>query len=808
VDLLSAQVGKAGQWADQYRYWLAQAYIQGTNYQAAADTFAQLIKEFPESVRLLEASYGEAEARSKLGNWRRVIQLLQTPDGTFQREAQARPNDQFVIRGYLLLSEALLEEKEHSEAENILARLAGRDLAPDFQWHRQYLLCRIQMADERLDEALANSTNLLTFAANTGQRNLQAESAVLQGQILEQLNRWEAAVQAYTNNLAETMSAEHQRQALLKIIELTLAQNRIGEAAQKMELFFAQHPQDAASDVALLTLGELHLKQHYANLQTNRTNGLSVVPANSLEQALAHFDRLIANFSQSPLLGKAQLNKGWCLWQQGRIPESQIAFKAAAEQLPFSEDKAVARFKLADAQFSQKEYTNALQNYRSVIQDFVNLPRVRNGLFDQALYQMLRASLEAKDFGGATDAMKQILQSYPESLFGDRSMLLLGQHLTLAAKPPEARAVFRDFTNRIPGSPLLPEVELAVARSYVQEEDWSAAIGAYNGWIVRFGTNALRPQAEFYRALANSWAGCETNALALFANFVAQFPTNELAPRAQYWVAEHYYRQGNFTNAEIHYESLSQRPYWPKTYLTYQALMMAGRAAFARQSWKNAEGHFTALINDNYVMSNHCDLAAEAFFALGDTILKGDADPANPLGRFDEAKEAYRKIFLPQLHADGRMVALAWGAIGNCYFQMGAADRNYYTNAMEAYQQVLAPPSIADASARSQAEMGMGLVLERQAQLRGPPDNAELLRTARDHYRNVFYGTNLRGEEVPDPFWLKESGLAAARLAEDQKQWAVAIEIYSRLLALTPALHASLNRRIDKAKDQLRLEKN
>ena len=51
-------------------------------------------------------------------------------------------------------------------------------------------------------------------------------------------------------------------------------------------------------------------------------------------------------------------------------------------------------------------------------------------------------------------------------------------------------------------------------------------------------------------------------------------------------------------------------------------------------------------------------------------------------------------------------------------------------------------------------------------------------------------------------------GLAAARLAEDEKQWDLAIKIYSRLVSVTPALQTSLNRKIDKARDQLRVEKN
>ena len=164
--------------------------------------------------------------------------------------------------------------------------------------------------------------------------SLAAESAGLQGKILEQLNQFEAAVQAYAKNDVEGLPAESRKQAQLKIIELTLAQEKIAEAAQKLETFFAQHPGDAASDAALLTLGELHLKQHLAGLETNATNVIaSPVPAtNHLQQALAQLDQLVKKFPQSPFVGKANLTRGWCWWVDGKIPESLASFKAAAER--------------------------------------------------------------------------------------------------------------------------------------------------------------------------------------------------------------------------------------------------------------------------------------------------------------------------------------------------------------------------------------------------------------------------------------------------------------------------------------------
>ena len=109
VDLLTAHLAKAGTLTDQYHYWLAEAQLKSNNYQAAADSFARLVKGFPSSARLLEASYGEALARFKMRDWRHEAELLQPTNGTFRQSAKVRSNDELVARGQLLLGEALLE---------------------------------------------------------------------------------------------------------------------------------------------------------------------------------------------------------------------------------------------------------------------------------------------------------------------------------------------------------------------------------------------------------------------------------------------------------------------------------------------------------------------------------------------------------------------------------------------------------------------------------------------------------------------------------------------------------------------------
>src|SRR2546422_2987382 len=136
VDLLSAQLPKAGQLADQYRYWMAEAWFESGNYQAAAAAYGELLKECPDSPLVLNASYGEALALYKQGDKGRTVQLLRQRDSPFQQAAQARPNDEVAARGHLLLAEALLDQQEFSAAEEVLDRLSAQTLSPEQTWQR------------------------------------------------------------------------------------------------------------------------------------------------------------------------------------------------------------------------------------------------------------------------------------------------------------------------------------------------------------------------------------------------------------------------------------------------------------------------------------------------------------------------------------------------------------------------------------------------------------------------------------------------------------------------------------------------
>ena len=372
---------------------------------------------------------------------------------------------------------------------------------------------------------------------------------------------------------------------------------------------------------------------------------------------------------------------------------------------------------------------------------------------------MLRANLELKDLAGASNTLARILKFYPTSDLDDSSLLLVGEGLADARQPAAARALFQKFVETSPNSPLRPQVELAIARTYEREQDWPSAIGQYENWRNDFPTNALRPQADYALARANFQAGNETNAFGLFTNFVAQFPTHDLAPLAQWWVADHYFRLGgtNYMDAERNYKMLYQNTNWQSSPLIYQARLMAGRAAMGLPSYKDAIDHFKTLTSDT-----NCppDLNAQALFAYGSALMQQDAtDTNNPLANFQLATNVFNQIC--QLYPTNEPGALAWNEIGDCDLQLGAFDA-----ATNAYAQVFNTNAPANISARSRAQIGFGVALEKKAALAPGSDQTALLQLALDNYLDVLYKNNLRDGEQQDAFWTKKAGLQAAPLVE------------------------------------------
>ena len=737
--------------ADEYVRWIGEAQFAAGDAADAAETWVSLTRDYPKSPWCLTATVSAAAACAQLGDWRQQDALLEDTNGVFQRAVQRDSGNPLVLSGQLARENSKYQQGDFPGALRVYSWLTNQwsSLSQVQQCQATYLGHLASLESGDFAGALAAATNLVQAARSPPNPYWLAAGWAAQGAALKSLGRTNDVLLAYQQNLSPGTPAKNQRQAILEIAALAVAAGDWTNAAAMLDQFFRQFPAAAEAELALLTLGELQLQ----------AGAGPPADTNQLMAAQTHFSQFLGTFMNSPLAGKAYLDRGWCEWLAGNTNASLPDFREAAARLSPSEDLAVAKFKTGDAQFALGDFSGATNNYQAVLDDFENFPGVEAALGGRALYQILRADLNLEDEAGAAAAMRKLLEQFPTSGWAEHGPLLMGEAFSDFGRPAQAREVFRQFAEKYPGSTLRPQVELAVARTYEREQNWPAATTNFQVWIQNHPTNDLLPQVQYALGRASYQAGQETNALAAFTALVARYPADTNAPLAQWWVADHFFRLGgtNLLAAEQDYELIFQTPAWKNSALYYPAQLMAGRAAAGRQDFQDAANYLVKLLADT-----NCPppLPTQAKFVYGGVLMRWDSTDTNrPFANFELATNVFTQICLD--NPTNELGALAGSELGDCYLQLGALDA-----AINAYTQVASSP-FAGIGLRSRAQVGLGRALEKKAEAAPPDMRPALVAQALNNYLSVFessYGAALRDGESADAFWVKKAGWQALPL--------------------------------------------
>jgi TolA-binding protein len=784
--LLTTRLDSLNALKDQALYLLGQVRLEQGDLAEATAAFRRLIHESPDSPLLLNAAFGEALAYFKDGNYDRVTSLLSAETNAFHMAASNTPADETRIRGRLLLAEAELRAGRPSEAMAVLDLLTNKPLTTHQKWEREWLAASLFLTNRQTDAALAASSNLLSLARAAASEDLLARSHTVRAEILRRAGRIAEAFAALTNNLSGDVASDWRRDAMLAVAELPLNTPQLAPAIQLLSSLTSGPPTDPTTTAAGMAVAELLLQQQFA----------TPASSNALSQAHTLLQSALSNSPAGPLAGRAWFNLGWTEIAQGNMENATRAFQRASTLLERSPLHSLALFKLADGQHQAGQFDAALTNYLRVIHDYGGRPPVRGAVLERALYQGALAAVEAGRQGTANELAKRAVVDFPNGEFRDDTRVLYGQTLARLDPPTRARESLEQLSVRLTNSPALPEIQLAVARSYLRERNWSNALHQLNDWTRSYPNHTGIARAEFERAWAAFKANQPARAYELFTNFLVRFPDHPAAPQAQVWVGNHLFALGDFRAAEISYQLVYQRTNWPVSRLTHEARLMAGRAAFSRQGYKDATNYFGWLIaNGPPAITNSLvppELVAQAYFGLGDCFL---LDPSDGDHKLNDAMTAFVAVI--ERFPDTREALLARGKLADCHLQRAALDSLQasaaYTNAAQLYKEVMA--HAADTGVRSQAEVRLGVVLEKQAAQASGDDAHSLRKQALAHQLNVFHGRNLRPGEKASPFWVNRAGVEAARLAEAIGLRPEAAGIYEKLAETFPASAAAFRQR-------------
>ncbi len=789
VSLLTSSLKNAGKFEDDFRYWIGEARFLEADYAKAEEAFEALLEKFPRSEFALSASFRLAETLSRAGRHSEVVALLNDPAGAFRSSARAeegKPSEIYAL-GLLLLGEAMFAEERHDDWLPVREELSKMKLSPDLYWRWEHLNCRNHLVADRFQDALDSSSNLVRLAEAAKDTSRLATSVSLLGESHYRLGKLKEAYESYQRNLGEGIPQTERREALLKTADLSMASNRFDDAIGQLEQFVKEFPKDVSIDYARLKLGQLFLAKTF-DVGAGGAGGDGF-----LKRSHEEFNLLVTQHPKSPYLPVGLLGRAQCLELMNKLDESLADLKTASESLKPSEELATARFKMGDILVKKKELEAATTHYLYVFQKMTNLPQVVATMADRAGFQAIKTLLRRNDLVTAQGVAVEMNKRFGDRTTTGDSILLLSRALIQGGQATAARQLILGLGKG--GERIQPELDLALAESFLADGDWTKATDSHEAWLKTYPNHESAPTVRFNLGWVYHQANKEGQAFQIYTNFASLYPTNRLVLSAMNWVADYYFRNGDIVNAELGYQKVFQSTNWPPSQLSWRARLMAGRAALERQGWNDARRYFEGLIQLEEVPS---EIEAEAFFALGDLTVAEDG-AESVMERFGNAINIFEK--LTQRFPESRFVPLAWGRIADCHAQLASFDPKRHDLAVNFYRKVLAHPKV-DNQAKSAAQFGLAVMLEAKARQQADAElKSKGVEEALNAYLALAYVEGFVAEgQAPDPFWTAKAVMEGGRMLEELSRDKEAVALYDRGRRMFPGYARLFDARIVRLK--------
>jgi len=784
---LRTEVESRLRFAEAERSWAA------GDWAGAARSFSNYLAAPTPPTMAAVAAVRLAQCRLKEGDPTAALEVLQAGDGPFVRALQQRSDPSLAFRGLLTRAEALRTLKKPTDA--IIALQEAEPMASNLQEKalRWRALAGLHEDAGQPAEAARAAEAWGRILVEEGLPETRAEANALAGRLWRLAGDRTAAEAAHARNLSPETPLDRQREATLALADLAAEQSDWTRSRERLETYLASHPEDPNAAEFQLRLGQSLLQQFLSD------RGLTNAPAGGaslLTRAIGQFTEGLKRSPAPPVVGQLRLGRGWALWESldpkdppERIQAAAADFEAALPLLSSGWDASVARFKLADAELRLGNPAKALKPLRELLRDAGTNARVQQELVPKALVQAAQAAVGAREPGPARESAEELIQRrLPEPGIAP-SVMTVSQFLAESGDPEAGRTLLRRFLKEYPSGTSAPEAELGLAAIELRARAWGTAVGALDHWIATHPDHPRMPQAEFDRAWAMVQAGLTDNAIARFTEIATRFPTNHISQTASLWLADHYFSQGDFAQAERLCVNLLTNTAWRGSPQWHEARLRAAESARRRQSAASAREQFLELLNDR---TTPTQLLPQAYLALGEThVQTPEANDATPVEPYRRALEAFTAA---AQFTNSPVSIAALGRMADCHLQLATQSTNSYAKADELYRRIIASPK-ADLSTRSKASVGLGVVSEKLAALQPAAAAKPLLEAALNHYLDVVNGTLSRPGEVPDPWWLKEAGRESGRLLESAGRWREASTLYDRLASELPALKATLELR-------------
>ncbi len=490
---------KAGPLANEARYWIGKAHLQGRESDQGLAVLAPL----------LEGDDIAADLRVKV-----VLAA--------SREV-AQAGD--VNRALALLSTAL-EDAHSSDTKRELI----------------HALCDVLLDAGRIDDA---TPLVKDYVTSNPDAVTAAELQLRLGDALLEVEQYENAIQVYQQYLEAFANAGGHARARMGHGWAFMGASRYAEAATAFEKASDLFTEPKAKMTSLYKAGDAR----FANVQ--------------YQQALELYQRFLSAFPETPLASTAMFQVGACLAALERYDEAEKEFEAVASRYAGTADAAEALLHIGELYQAQKDWKGAEAAYERVMKAYEGDPIFARALHGRGLARYQQWSPTAledferlvKEFPAAEvvdhaffmlamchyrlgrDAQalsrcREFLEVHPDSKWTPVVRFWVGRFAYNTGAFEEAETEFLAFVEAFADHALADQALYRAGMAAAKRKEFVRAVELFGQLAKDYPKSSRLAESRFHQADAMCELGKFSGAILVFEEVIINFPSSETVPLA------------------------------------------------------------------------------------------------------------------------------------------------------------------------------------------------------------------------------------------------------------------------------------
>lgn len=775
-----------GKYADQATFFLGESQYHTGNRKSAAVHYARVVEAYPESALRADALYalgGTYEELERYQDAERIYDL-------FLKEFDASP---LVPEIRLRKAETTLRTGQYAEAAQVLEELAA---LPDFALADQALFrqafCLVQL--DRLAEAAALYARLATDYPDS---DYAADAALAAGRCFYRAAEFQDAAKWF--QAASQSGGEFALEAAHWSSRIAL---RDGDAKRALEL--AERALKTAEDSEFLVDLKMDQADAYYDLPEGRAKALPLYLAvakdhaehelapqalykaafaalelKQFKQAKQHVQAFLQAFPAHRLVADVRYVGAESDLQLGRHEQAETAYRSLLEEYSEHPELVYWTIRLASTLYLQRKYAEVISVLEPLIQRLEE-PEV----LAEAQYLVGASQFHTERFSEAVASLSAALSSAPTWRQADETMLLLGRSQRADGQNDAALETIRKVLADFPNSRVLDQAHYRLGEYASDEGDFPTALAGYEAVLATWPESLFAPFASYHKAWLH-WRNRQYDqAIPAFSKLIEDHPEHELTADALYGRAISRRQAGQFQEAIQDLDAYLETE--PDLANRSDALYERGLAQVASEQWSAAVTTLQQLLEAHPDYTHRDKVFYEIAWAhrsMDDASQQAAALPW------------FRR--LAEDAPDSPLAAEAWFHLGEAYY-----DQQQYPQAASAYTTAKAAGAGGDLAEKVLYKLGWSHFQQRdyeqalaefteQADAHPSGDlaadaalmKAESLFRLEDYRRALAAYEALQEIELSSPQFSALALLHGGQSASQLKDWKKAVSFFERLLS-------------------------